>query len=199
MKSNGKKIKETKVHDEDMHRMRPLSWMFYYLFLPIIATTIFAALALQILGYNVLGTLESHLMKIDGSHTQSTYASSTTSELDALHIQMAQKQLTIESLHGQVSLLNQELSQSKLDVVSEMSKISSLQAKINQLQSNNASWSKQAAIYSNMSSQQAVAILMQLPTREQVFVVKAMSASDQASILAAMPPKQAAILLQDGA
>ncbi|MCY0892086.1 MAG: hypothetical protein OWR52_01055 [Acidibacillus sp.] len=169
------------------------------MFLPIIATTIFAALALQILGYNVLGTLESHLMKIDGSHTQSTYASSTTSELDALHIQMAQKQLTIESLHGQVSLLNQELSQSKLDVVSEMSKISSLQAKINQLQSNNASWSKQAAIYSNMSSQQAVAILMQLPTREQVFVVKAMSASDQASILAAMPPKQAAILLQDGA
>ncbi|PWI58190.1 magnesium transporter MgtE N-terminal domain-containing protein [Sulfoacidibacillus thermotolerans] len=198
MKSKGK-VSVNKAEGE--RRFRPLSWIFYYVLLPIIATALFAAVALQILGYNVIGTLESRITRIAGTHQLLNHGAGSTSSAQtaALRIEVAQKQLTIETLNRKVAALSQQVALSTRQIQSEKTAIQALQAKLAQKQSAAAIAAKQAAIYTNMSSQQAAVILLQLSQSEQVAILKDMSSADAASILADMPAKQAAQLLQAGA
>ncbi len=201
MKSKGKQVVE-KGNDHQTRRSQSISWIFYYVILPIVATAIFAALALQILGYNVIGTIGSRIGQMEGSHLLNSHGKAVATPSSAAtvaSVQLAQKEIIIKKLDSQVATMKQQLTQSDQRFASTEANLKQLQVELKKMQNAATSASKEAVVYANMSSQQAAAILMQLSTYQQVLILKNMSAADQASILAVIPPKQAAKLLQAGA
>lgn len=183
-------------------RARPMSWIIYYFLLPILASALFAGIALQIVGINVLGKITTATDQIPAVRHmlgQSPLAPPVPEQIAALTRQLHQKTNEITRLKRSVASLEARVAadQTHLVVLSRQAK-----ARLSQVHKTGMvaqSAVKQAKVYMDMSPNQAAVILTQLSFTEQVLVLRAMDSADEASILADMAPKQAAKLLQAGA
>ena len=183
-------------------RARPMSWIIYYFLLPILASALFAGIALQILGVNVLGkiaTVTTQTAAIRHMLGEPPSAPSAPSQVVALTRQLRQKSGEITRLKQSVTALEAKAAADQAHLLTLSRQAKADQTQIHKAGSAAQNAAKQAKVYMDMSPNQAAVILTQLSFADQVLVLRAMNSADEASILAVMPPKQAAKLLQAGA
>lgn len=183
-------------------RTRPVSWIFYYFLLPILASALFAGIAMQIVGINVIGKIAAATTQTPVVRRvlgESPLAPPVPRQILALRRQLTQKTAEVAHLRRSVASLGVKLAsdQAHLAALSRQAAADLSQAR--KVGAAAQSASKQATVYVDMSPNQAAVILAQQSFAQQVLVLRAMNSADKASILADMSPKQAAKLLQAGA
>lgn len=189
------------------YEVRPLSWVFYMIILPIMFTIVLLIVILQfILGFNVTGTFNTWLDQFPiVRHTLGLPAKmppvseQVLSLKTKLKLTVANDQLQLKSLEVSVHHLQQQLASSKTSASMMRKKLHHAQVQLVAAQRVAKNAKSEATVFMNMSPAQASQILVQLPFHEQVLTLQAMDAPDQASVMAQLPVKVAAKLLQAGA
>lgn len=192
---------------EKQYEVRPLSWVFYMIILPIIFTIVLLIVILQfILGFNVAGTVTAWMDQFPivrhtlGLPAKPVPVPQQIASLETeLKLQTATAQSHIKSLEKSVHQLQQQLVSSKSTAVSLQGKLRTVQSQLAIVQHVKSTAKSEATVLMNMSPTQAAQILVQLPFQEQVLTLQAMDAPDQASVLSQLPVKVAAKLLRSGA
>lgn len=183
-------------------KARPVTWIIFYLIVPILFAAVMAIGVLQLIGFNVVGKIAGPLESIPMvKHFMGVPPAPPTvpAQVAALDTQMEAKSVQIKTLEFQVKKLQAQLDAINGKLKTTQTALKNANLKVTNLQATQVQASEQASIYSNMDANQAAVILVKLPFRTQVLTLKAMNPSDQASILAQMSATAAAKLLQAGA
>lgn len=184
-------------------RVRPISWLFYTILLPIIFFVIIMAFVAQMFfGFNVVGKVNAWMT----GNPVIRHAMGLPPVLPPVASQVLAVRIELNKATQEVGQLRTGLAQAQTQVQTSQGLIAKLRAELKQTQASLRASSKltataasDAQIYTNMSADQAAKVLVQLPFALQVRTLHAMDAADTAAILAAMSPTVAAKLLQAGA
>ncbi len=174
--------------------------------LPILFTAVLIVVIMQfILGFNVFGDVTKwaesipvvrHVLGIPNPPVP------VPQQVTALKKQLKTVQTTdqkqITALQNEVAKLSSELATAKSVSSNLHGKLVSTTTQLKAAQVASATAKSEAAILTNMSSNQAASVLQQLPFQEQVQALQAMNSSDQASLLSQLPVNIAAKLLKAG-
>lgn len=183
--------------------MRSISWIFYTFILPIIFSVIILFLIIQFMfGINVTGSVSNWALQFPiVRHAIGlgplpvpvpVQIKQMRSKMQADAQQIARLQQEVATLQSQVSQANQQASTTE-------TRLSIVKKQLHALQKLHQSAVVSAAIYSNMTPDQAALIISQLPFAQEVIALRAMDPGTQASILGKMSAAKAAKLLQAGA
>ncbi len=189
------------------YEVRPLSWVFYMIILPIVFTIVLLIVILQfILGFNVTGTFNTWLDQFPVvRHTLGLPAKmppvseQVLSLKTQLKLTVTNDRLHLKTLEVSVHHLQQQLATSKTTASVLKNELHSVQRQLIVAKQVSKNAKSEATVLMNMSPTQASQILVLLPFPEQVLTLQAMDAPDQASVMAQLPVKVAAKLLQSGA
>lgn len=183
-------------------KSRSFSFLFYMIFLPLFVSVFLVVGALQILGYNVVGNAMRFATQnpvIRHTIGLPPLAQPVSVQMKQVRGQLSAVEQTVNHLNSQLSRANRALLASQSLVASEKAKILSLEKQVATSQRSLATAKGAAAVYMNMSPNQAAQILQLQPFSQQVSILRSMDQATQASILSGMPPKLAAKLIQAGA
>ncbi len=191
MKSKGEKGKS-----------KPVSFIFFYVLLPILFALILAVVVLQLIGFNVVGKVTGQLQKVSVVRHilgEPPIPLPVPQQVANLTVQLNSKTSQVKKLTIELHKVQTELAKTMKTLQSTQVNLKKTQTALVNAQQLKSQMTKQAAVYSNMSSTQAAQILSKLPFNTQVQTLQAMTSTEQAAILSQMNVNLAAKLLKAGA
>jgi flagellar motility protein MotE (MotC chaperone) len=163
-------------------------WIVYVVLLPLVFTSIFSGVILQLLGFNLVDKAESAWTQVKSAFHAGVAAagnSAGSAQPDKSAAQIAQ-------LNRLVAQLRSDLDQQKQEADQWKQQAEDLQRQLSALQTANQSYEEQAKVYTAMTPDSAAAILSQLPESQVANILAHIDVDSRAAILSKMDPKEAA-------
>ena len=170
--------------------------------LPVLFALILAVVVLQLIGFNVVGKVTGQLQKVAVVRHilgEPPIPLPVPQQVANLTVQLKSKTSQVKTLTIELHKAQTELAKTKKTLQSIQVNLKKTQSALVKAQQFKTQMTKQAAVYSSMSSTQAAQILSKLPFNTQVQTLQAMTSSEQAAILSQMNVNLAAKLLKAGA
>ncbi|GAB7388220.1 hypothetical protein BSNK01_20570 [Bacillaceae bacterium] len=189
-------------------------WLFYIIILPLAFTLMLTLILLQMLGYNMAGTLLDLGNKIPYVEKlipdRATEAGAATADEDddpdILKEKLALADRTIVEQRKQIDQLQEKISERESEIQRLEAELAKMKQDMQQKTEQEAQQEREkdlkelSALYASMSPSKAAPILENLTLEEALLVLRAMDNEARADILEKMDPRRAAdlsILLKD--
>lgn len=183
-------------------KANPISFLFFYVLLPILFAILLAVGVLQVIGFNVIGKVSSQMQQVPYvRHVlgEPPLPVPVPVQVAKLHEQLKNETTKTKTLTKQVNHLQTELTKAKNALITTQATLKKTQTALLVATKTNMTIANQAKVYTSMTPTQAEQIISQLPFDIQVKTLQEMNVQEQAAILSQFKVSVAAKLIKAGA